>query len=312
MLKDRNRSLAGIPKRIFVTAAMMFIVSLTAASSALAVRPFEKFAQCPTEIPVVRDCLAGLTTSGEIAIGNTRMLITQPITIQGAMISTNNPERPTQSFLIPAKNGESLSKTEMNVPGGLFRVANCSQIRGRDFFRRGARKQCERAFGNRLTRVTATPEPVANEHNPALLDSRSLNEEEGTALTLPLRIHLKNPFLGQGCYIGSESNPIELHLSTGTSGTIKGKRGMASTVSETLEGQEEPILSLHLSENSLVDNTFTVPVAEGCGEFFGFTGFLDSIVNQKFGLPSGAGSNIAKLEGELNETSPEELLRSGF
>jgi hypothetical protein len=117
---------------------------------------------------------------------------------------------------------------------------------------------------------------------PRDLHLASLVEENGTALVLPVRVHLKNPLLGNSCYIGSEASPIELHLTTGTTGPsapnspISGKTGQIS--------EEEEVVVI--SNNSLVDNSFSVPTSEGCGEFLGITGFLDGIVNGKLGLPS--------------------------
>jgi hypothetical protein len=305
MLKDRGARPASIRTRVLTLAVVAFVVPLAAlgsASSALATPVFEKFKECPTEIPGVTLCQFGQTTSGEFAIGTTVVPINMTVTQQGGGIPDGIP---TEYFLLPAKNGESLSKTELNVPGGLLGI-KCAEIKGSGWFETGVRELCEKTFEKGLAGVTATLELVANEHNPAFLNEHNLAEEEGTALTLPVRVHLKNTLLGNACYIGSESEPIELHLTTGTSGTAKGKRGKAQTLHE---GERE---ALRLSENTLVDNTFTVPDAVGCGELFGFTGFLDSLVNAKLGLPSKAGNNLAKLEGELNSTSAEEVILSGF
>jgi hypothetical protein len=144
---------------------------------------------------------------------------------------------------------------------------------------------------------------VANTHNPAILNLVALSRQEGTALTLPVRVHLKNPLLGNSCYVGSEASPIELHLTTGSTKpeppnkSIKGARGTA----ETLEEKEWTML--HISGNSLVDNAFSVPVAEGCGEFFSF--IIDPIVDSKLKLPSADGHNTAILDGTLNTATAE-------
>lgn len=284
---------------------MVPMAVLASASPALAVRPFEKFKGCPTEIPIVITCAYGVTSAGEFTINKTRVPILKPVIQQGGQISAGVPGLEVS---IGAKAGfESFQKVPQNVPGGLLDIVNCTEI-SNEFLRNA----CKFVFEHGSTELTATLEPVANEANPPLVNSNALSEEVGTALTLPVRVHLNNSLLGSGCYIGSEASPIQLHLTTGTSGTLKGKRGNLETLKETIPGEEEPVRALRVYNNTLVDNTFAVPVAEGCGELFGVKGVLDSIVDGKVGLPSKAANNKAVLEGELNSSSAEEVIRSGF
>jgi hypothetical protein len=99
-----------------------------------------------------------------------------------------------------------------------------------------------------------------------------------------------------------------LHLTVGTTSPpepnkpIKGKLGTPK--SEIENGYE----SLHLEENTLVDNSFSVPVAEGCGGFFSF--LLDPIIDTKLGLPSASGHNTAILNGALNTAEAEAVIAS--
>ena len=79
-----------------------------------------------------------------------------------------------------------------------------------------------------------------------------------------------------------------------------GNRGEA----ETLERNEFPMLRLF--ENSLVDNSFSAPVAEGCGEAFAF--LIDPLIDAKIGLPSASGHNTAILNGELKTATVEAVL----
>ena len=55
-----------------------------------------------------------------------------------------------------------------------------------------------------LTQISATVESVG------VPDLKVLEQE----LTMPVRLKLSNPLLGDDCYIGSVSNPINLHLTT--------------------------------------------------------------------------------------------------
>jgi len=290
-------------RRLIAAIAIMAPLAAFAFASSAAATPkgvFSVFSDCPVETPGVELCTYGLTTSGEFALGSTKVPINKTITLQGGAIPTG--VNPKEYFLVPAKDGNSLSKTELNVPGGLLDFVNCEEIKGKGLFETLERATCKAIFENGTTGVTEVTELVATTSNPAILNLVALSTEEGTALTLPVRVHLKNPLLGNSCFIGSEKSPVQLHLTTGKSGTLKGNRGEA----ETLEEKEQ--VMLRLFENSLVDNTYTAPVAEGCGEFFSF--LIDPIVDAKLGLPSAAGKNKAVLNGELKAATVEAVKAS--
>jgi hypothetical protein len=306
MLRHHGRRLAAVRKRTLITmmALMVPLAALGVASPALATPkgPFAVFAQCPTELGVEL-CTYAQTTSGEFAIGSTKVPINQTITLQGGAIKGGL--EGSSYFLLPAKNGESLSKTELNVPGGLLDLINCEEIKGEGFFEKLERGTCKGIFENKTTGVTATTELVANESNPAILNNTALLQEKGAALTLPVRVHLSNPLLGSSCYVGSESSPIELQLTTGKTsppGPNKPISGKIGTFSEEAE------LILVLSNNSLVENAFSVPTAEGCGGFFSF--LIDPLVNAKLGLPSKAGHNTAILNGTQRIATAEAVVES--
>jgi hypothetical protein len=296
-------------RRGLTIVGVALIASLALVSSAFAAPKgiFAKYKDCPTEIPGLALCTYAETTSGELAIGATKVPINKPIILQGGAIPTGSVNL-NEYFLLPAKDGNSLSKTELNVPGGLLDIINCEEIKGNGLLEKLERGTCKAIFENKTTGVTATTELVATATNPAILDQAALAEEEGTALTLPVRVHLKNTLLGEGCYIGSAAHPIQLHMTDGTTAPplpnkpIKGKQGKAK--SEVEKGYE----SVNLSENTLVDNAFAVPVAEGCGGVFAF--LLDPIVDSKLGLESKAGHNTAILSGSLNNAETEAVLAS--
>src|SRR4029077_303140 len=304
---DCGKRLAGIRKRtlIVVMALMAPLAVLGVASPALATPTgdFAIFSDCPVEVPSVTLCNVAQTTSGEFAIGSTKVPINQTITLQGGLIPSGTFG---VFFAFPAKDGNSLSKTELNVPGGLLNLIHCEDIKGEGFFEKLARGTCKAIFENKTTGVTATTELVASATNPVILNNNGLLSEEGTALTLPVRIHLKNPLLGSGCYIGSEASPIQLQLTTGTTAPpepnkpISGKLGFF-----TEEGEG---LILVTNENSLVDNAFSVPAAEGCGGSLAF--LINPIVNTKIGLPSTAGHNTAILNGTLRLASKKSVIAS--
>jgi hypothetical protein len=300
----------GLRRRVIVAivAVMVPIAALSAASAASATPKgiFAVFAQCPTSTAGVELCQFAQTSSGEFAIGTTKVPINKTITLQGGAIPTG--KSLNEYFLAPAKNGESISKTELNVPGGLLNLINCEEIKGSGLLEKAARSLCKSIFENGTTGVTATTELVANEKDPAILNVINLVFEEGTALTLPVRVHLKNTLLGSSCYIGSESKPIMLHVTTGTTSPplpntpIKGKGGTF------LEEEEKGFFVTKISENSLVDNSYSAPEAEGCGELFAF--LINPIVNGKIGLPSASGHNTAILNGTLKITEASAVVAS--
>jgi hypothetical protein len=298
----------GARRLLIITATAL--VALFALVSSAAAEPkgiFKKYSDCPTEVPGLALCTFGETTSGEFAIGSTKVPINKTIILQGGAIHTGSSNF-NEYFLLPAKDGNSLSKTELNVPGGLLGLVNCEEIKGSGFFEVIERASCKAIFENKTTGVTATTELVASATNPAILDLGALAEENGTAITLPTRVHLKNPLLGESCYIGSEAHPIQLHLTTGTTSPpppnkpIKGKLG--EPVSEVEKGFE----SVKITNNSLVDNSFSAPASEGCGGFFSF--LIGPIINSKIGLPSAAGHNTAILNGTLNTAEAEAVIAS--
>jgi hypothetical protein len=303
-----GRSAKSRTRRLIIVLALMAPLASVVFASSAAAEPkgiFSVFADCPVTTPGVTLCTHATTTSGEFSIGKTKVPINKTITLQGGAIPTGNEENEREYFLAPAKDGNSLSKTALNVPGGIFGV-NCYEIKGTGWLEEGARYLCKEIFENSTTGVTATTELVASVTNPAILNLVALSTEEETALTLPVRVHLKNPLLGNTCYIGSTAHPIELHLTTGATSpplpnkSISGARGKVSN-----EERNEQVL-LRIAENSLVDNSFAAPGAEGCGEAFAF--LIDPLINAKIGLPSAAGHNTAILNGELETATVEAVL----
>jgi hypothetical protein len=308
-MRSNGRLRGSFRKRVLVVAvaaiAPVGVLGMTASAQAAPKGIFSVFAQCPASTPGVTLCTYAQITSGEVKIGSTAVPINKTITLQGGGIHDGNPG---EYFLFPAKNGESLSKTELNVPGGLTDLVNCTEIKGEGFFEKFEREACKAIFENSLTGVTATTELVANEHDPAILNLQNTLSAKGTALTLPVRVHLNNPLLGSGCYIGSESSPITLHLTTGTTSPPEPNKPITGKVGEEFFEEENGEAVIGFKENSLVDNSFSTPAAEGCGGFFSF--ILDAVIDAKLGLPSAAGHNTAIQTGTTRITAAESVINS--
>jgi hypothetical protein len=284
----KNRS-AGVHRRTLL-AAMALATALFAvfgASSAMAAPKGEYavFAECPTSNPALAACLVARAESGSVQFGTETVPVVNTQTLQGGF--TENEETGAQTF-VGAANGNTLTKTPQKVPGGLSGLVNCTEIKESK-----ARKACEEVFENKLTGVYATIELAAPASSIGLNEA-ALFEEMGTALLLPIKVKIENPLLGSTCYLGSNSAPIITELTSGTSGSLKGKLG---TVGSRAEGEIAVI-----TEDSLVNNTVSVPGAKGCGGSL-FEAALDPIVNARLGIPAGKGKNKVTLNGTLEQTS---------
>jgi hypothetical protein len=280
MRKHRIMSHAGTRAgRLLVAVALTGLAALGMASSVMAAPKgaFAVFAQCPVHAAEVDACIYSPTTSGYIKLGKQEVPIVKTQVLQGGLLE-NEP-----SYVKPlsaALNGETLTKTAQKVPGGLAGLVECPKIS--NFIERVL---CEGFFENGLTGVNAVTE-LAAPASSVVLNSAYEELGEGTALTLPIKVHLENPLLGSECYIGSTKEPIKLELTTGaTSGGPTGKPGTQTT--------KEAGRILVISGVSLVGNTFTAPKATGCG----LLGILDGILNEKIGLPSS--KNTAVLNGSV-------------
>jgi len=271
------------------------VVALAAASPAMATPTgeFAVFAQCPLSNAELSACLWAKSESGEFVAGKQKVPITNPITLQGGLIE--NEETGALKF-VAAANGVTVSHSPQTVPGGLAGLINCKEIK--EFIERIA---CELFFENSFTGATETTELAAPASSIGINESNLLSET-GTALSLPVKVHLENPFLGSSCYLGSNTHPIVIEFTTGTTAPplpnkpIKGKKGEISVVGE---GQ-----ILKISNNSLVNNTFAAPGATGCGGFL-IELLLDPIINAKLGLPAASGHNTAILNGTLEQAGAE-------
>jgi hypothetical protein len=249
---------------------------------------FAPFKYCPLANSATEFCTVANTTGGEFSVGKRDVPINKTITLQGGLHENSSGELE----FIAAEGAETLSKTALYVPGGLLDIV------APEFLNKEEKEKFEKAINEGITGVTETTE-LAKPASAIKLSTRNLIFETGTALQLPVKVKLGNVFLGEGCYIGSESSPITLNLTTGTTSPpepnkpIKGSPGKG-------EFLEEGTL-IRLSGGSLVDNSFSAPGSHGCGTIKLFEGLVDEAVNAELGVPSAAGHNTAILNGSLEE-----------
>jgi hypothetical protein len=269
--------LGGTRRRTLITAMALIaplVICLGLASPASAKEPtgdFAVFRQCPRFTAGVEVCLYAQITSGEMTLDKLSVPIVSTVTL----------------------DGETLSPTPQIVPGGFSSLIDCGAIKSRGFLGRVRRRACKAVFENsRFQTVSATTELARSANEIGI---NTLNEEngEGTALSLPVRVHLENPLLGRGCYIGSSADPIVFNLTTGTTSPpepnkpISGKIGVLSAKDE--------FNFIEVTEHTQVDNAFSAPQATGCGGTFSF--LVDPLIDSQLGLPSPAGYNTVIHNG---------------
>ena len=178
--------------------------SLALAASASAGPPTGDYAQfnhCPVNNALVTSCLYSEVTSGSFKLGTSTVPINKKIVLQGGIYSDEN----FNINFVNAVGADTLSKTGLDVPGGLLGI-----MQGSGFT--GVLLAAFEAAVHSANGVTATAELVG----PVQINLINFIIASGTALTLPVRIHLENPFLGSNCYIGSPSTPVNLAMTTGT------------------------------------------------------------------------------------------------
>jgi hypothetical protein len=255
-----------------VTGLLIAALGSAAPASAGIKQEFEVFNQCPLSNPETSVCVYSTTTSGEFHLGSNTVPVTKTVVLQGGLSATS-------ADLIPAANGETLSKTELELPGGLTGVellGNLNEV-------------------GVVAELAGTPEVFV----PAF------GKREGTAVHLPIVAKLENSALGATCTVGSASEPAELNLTTGTTDPPEPNKPISGS-SGKLGFKGAGKINV-FENNSLVDNAFAAPGASGCDEPLSVV--VDEAVDVKAGLPAAAGKNAAVLTGTLEQASSTNVIR---
>jgi hypothetical protein len=245
------------------------------------------FADCPLKDALVELCVDSVTTGGELRIG--RMVV--PITKTFVSLEGGLHEEAT-GFLrfLAGEDGKVMQRTSIPVPGGLSGVLEASALPS------SLRTAFDTIVNSGLGGLTATVE-LAGLPSAIHINTTDAFFEEGVALEEPMRMKLNNPFLGENCYVGSASDPIELQATTGTTSPPAPNKPIKGT-SGTLEMLEEGNL-VRLIGNLAVDNAFAVPAASGCGG--SLAPMLDRAIDSRIGLPSPPGHNALITYNTLEE-----------
>jgi hypothetical protein len=254
-------------------AAILALVLLAPMAQAREPAPgYSQFAGCPspeetTSTPV---CVFSEVFGGHLQIGKKDVPIKNLITLGGGVNFS------FEGFTASPKGG--LSKTKQEVPGGIIGLT------GLDWLINFLNLEGLKLYA--VSELAGVPREFAF-----------------NTVTLPIKVHLINPILGNNCYVGSVASPITLHLTTETTNPPPPNKpitGKEPTVSEEKE-------ILKLKNGTYVDNAFSAPGASGCAlTLFGFIPIsLNGFVNSQSGLPAAAGTNEAVQNFNLEITLQE-------
>ena len=249
----------------------------------------------------VQGCFVATIGSGSFKIGRASVPIDKPIVLQGGV----NNIAGWGDIYVPT-DAPAMSATALDVPGGLLGLMEP------DTTWPGPLAQAFWNIVNTANDVTATAELVGTAQANFINAAFPPPDGDATVIRLPIRIHLQNPFLGNTCYIGSASQPIVLKLVADTTSPpppnspISGVPATLSIIDTT-----HPDGQILLAANgTLVDNSFAVPAAKGCGNTLLpipiitpiLQGIVTAAVNLKEGLPAAAGKNTAIMSGDTATT----------
>jgi len=270
---------------LLAAAALLATLILAPSASAALTGEFAKFVTCPDANPAVDGCIYAESSSGVFTMGKKTVPIKNPVVLKGGLDAPGGSIFEELTFVAPT-DGQTLSKTPQPVPGGLLGVTAPT------WWPQFLQDLFNETINNGFTGVNATVELAGPASS---IKFNTLNEitGNGVAIAFPAKVKLDNPFLGSSCYIGSNSNPIKLNLTTGTTAPPPPNKPITGNPG-TFEGKEEGAILIDKG-NKLVDNSFAAPGANGCGGLFSF--LIDPFVNSIVGVPSAAGTNTAILEG---------------
>ncbi|MDO8188673.1 hypothetical protein Q5424_17245 [Conexibacter sp. JD483] len=216
------------------SAAVVVSAAASLAFAGNAVAAFPDFTGCPLEeTPGAWTCLDVQSTAGTLRFGTAEVALGSSLEIRGALVRSG-----PISTVVPAAGTTGLTATPLAIPGGLTGSGSTSPL-------------------NRLT-----VEIKLAGSGPITLASST------TALTLPVKLKLKNPLLGS-CHIGSDSEPIQLALTPSSRGTFDDTETYFSFLG-----------------NQQATDAFAVPAVKGCVPF-------NRLLSARLGVPAATGNSFA-------------------
>jgi hypothetical protein len=256
-----------IPRTLLaVVVALAALAALSPAGAGATTTPapgYELFAGCPHPIqnPKITTCVRTVTSGGVLQMGNIEIPISTQITLSGGM---------TKGGVFDYNSKGGLSPVKQSVPGGVIGLTGLTWLA--EFL--GAEGLALRA----VIELAGTP-----------------GDQLAEPASLPVKVHFINSVLGNNCYVGSNAEPIELELITGTTsppapnGPITGAPGESSLTPNGITD---------VTGGTYVDNSFAAPGANGCVlTLFGYPPeSIDEAIDTQSNLPAEAGSNTTIQE----------------
>jgi hypothetical protein len=265
---------------------------------------FADFANCPANLPRLGGCLHSYITGGVIQIGHADVPISVPgDTLDLAFYARKEPAceavdelygAPEEACVLSPPHG-ILNGPPQPIPGGLLGSIGDGELTD---------VQATLEWAQPLAPDTVFGIGGEADFPGAVLSEPRLMEEAGPGLRLSLRIHLIDPFLGPDCFLGSSSEPMTLNLTTGATSPPPPGEPLHGTFPQIYSNPTGEIFLF--AGMVLVDNSFSVPAATGCGVL------MDAAIDQKLSLPSPAGENTAGIDADADQTSAEALLEHGW
>ena len=153
----------------FLVALAAVVVMAPMAQAKVPAPPFEKYAGCPSpaENSEVAACVYSKVSGGHFDMGNKSVPITEPLVLTGGV------DIELENFAYNSEGG--LSEAKQKVPGGVVGLTGLTWLL--------------ELLGSKALTLYAVTE-LAGQPELGLVD-----------ITLPVKVHLVNPVLGNNCYV---------------------------------------------------------------------------------------------------------------
>jgi hypothetical protein len=159
------------------------------------------------------------------------------------------------TFMPPSDGSHGVYGKALPVPGGVTGSAGISKVLG--------------SVGEVTARVEAVRPPV-------------INDLMAFDLSLFLRIHVRNPFVGGDCYIGTPKEPLAVRMQR-----IPGSEHIPQLARDVLPSGVVGITNINVAAAN-----FSVPAVTGAGPM----GAFNAVVNVRANLPNSGVSTALKIK----------------
>ena len=298
--------------------AALVTVGFTA-SSALAFKNPSKswkiFENCPVNgedevrpgefFPVIA-CTVGATEPGEggqFTVGPITVPIVKQIVLQYGLTETGV-EGPL-GYVSPAHGAEAITPAPEKVPGEP--IAHITPAEQEELgWSEGLKYSYKLAQKDHAVRTSYETIELAGTPATSVLNILTGN---GVGVEAPVKIKAENKWLaelGDVCYVGSSSEPIVQHLTSGESTSPLTGETIHGAPGEILVFSGERVIEAH---SNLVDNTYAVPGASCEGPN---ASVVANTIDKEFGLPAVAGASVTEIKGSLYIVTAEVVKEHGF